>query len=137
MRIRYMKNQLRALIVDDSDLSRFMTGTIIGKAFSYDEAENGIAGVRMYQQAVESGVPYDVVFMDVVMPEMGGKEAVRKIRVYESGAGHEATPIIMISASEMIDDIEGLVHGLMRKPTSRALMNDLLQNIFKGKIDPI
>ncbi|MEI6206999.1 MAG: response regulator [Desulfuromonadales bacterium] len=132
-----METRLKALIVDDSELSRLMTGTIIGKVFSYDEAENGLEGISMHHKAVESGMPYDIIFMDVVMPEMDGKEAVRKIRDYEATIGIENKPIIMISASEMLGDIEGLVNGLLRKPSSRALLNELLQNIFKGKIDPI
>jgi CheY-like chemotaxis protein len=132
-----MENRLKALIVDDSELSRLMTGTIIGKVFSYDGAENGIEGVRMHQKAVESGMPYDIIFMDIVMPEMDGKAAVKEIREYEAGISQAKVPIIMLSASEMLGDIEGLVHGLLRKPGSRALLNELLQNIFKGKIEPI
>ncbi len=129
-----MEPRLKALIVDDSELSRCMTGTIIGKVFSYDEAVNGRDGVAMHRKAVENGTPYDIIFMDIVMPEMDGKEAVRKIRDYESANGLEAKPIVMISASEMLGDIEGLVNGLFRKPTSRDLMNELLQNIFNGTI---
>jgi hypothetical protein len=51
--------------------------------------------------------------------------------------GLERKPIVMISASEMVDDIADLVNGLMRKPTSSKLMNELLQEIFEGNIDPI
>ncbi|MFZ4855674.1 MAG: response regulator [Desulfuromonadaceae bacterium] len=132
-----MGTRLKALVVDDSELSRCMTGTVIAKGFSYDEAENGLDAVSMYQKAVVSGMPYDIIFMDVIMPEMDGKEAVRKIREYEATMGLERKPIVMISASEMIDDIAGLVNGLMRKPTSSKLMNELLQEIFKGNIEPI
>jgi two-component system chemotaxis response regulator CheY len=132
-----MGTKLKALVVDDSELSRCMTGAVINKVFSHDEAENGLVAVNMYQKAVVSGMPYDIIFMDVIMPEMDGKEAVRKIREYEVTTGVQKKPIIMISASEMIDDIEGLVNGLMRKPTSKKLLNDLLQQIFKGNIELI
>ena len=132
-----METRLKALIVDDSELSRCMTGTIIGKVFSFDEAENGKDGVAKHRKAVESGTPYDIIFMDIVMPEMDGKEAVRRIREYETSQNLETKPIIMISASEMLGDIEGLVSGLFRKPTSKELMNELLQNIFNVTISPI
>lgn len=132
-----MGTRLKALIVDDSELSRCMTGLVIGKVFLFDEAENGLEGFSMYRTAVESGAPYDIIFMDVIMPEMDGKESVRKIREYEAEMSSDKKPIVMISASEMIDDIEGLVNGLLRKPSSRDLMNELLQKIFAGNIDPI
>ena len=126
-------NKLKALIVDDSIFIRQMTGVMIDKIFLYDEAENGVIAVRKHQEAVELGVPYDVIFMDIVMPEMDGKTAVRKIREYEANAGLENKPIIMISASEPIDDIEDLVNGLIRKPVSRPALNELLQDLFQQK----
>jgi two-component system chemotaxis response regulator CheY len=129
--------KLKALVVDDSELSRQMTGIIISKVFAFDEAENGLVAVDKYRQAVGLEAPYDLIFMDIVMPEMDGKEAVRQIREYEAKIGREKAPIIMISASERIDDIESLVNGLLRKPPSRTLLNELLQDIFKGSIDPL
>jgi CheY-like chemotaxis protein len=127
-------SKLKALIVDDSEFSRQITGVIIKKIFEYDEAEDGLVAVEKYRQAVALGAPYDIVFMDVIMPEMDGKKAVRKIREYEASIGQEKCPIIMVSASEAIDDIESLVNGLLRKPASRQLLNELLQDIFKGNI---
>ena len=129
-----METRLKALIVDDSEMGRCMTGAIVGKVFSFYEAENGKDAVTMYRVSVENKTPYDIIFMDIVMPEMDGKEAVRMIRRYEADNNLGNTPIIMISASEMLDDIEELVSGLFRKPTSRVLMNELLQKIFKGTI---
>jgi CheY-like chemotaxis protein len=129
------KAKLKALIVDDSEFSRQITGVIINKVFAYDEAEDGSVAVEKHRQAVELGAPYDIIFMDIIMPEMDGKKAVRQIREYEESIGQEKSPIIMISASERIDDIESLVHGLLRKPASRPLLNQLLQDVFKGNID--
>lgn len=129
------KTKLKALIVDDSEFSRQFTGVIINKIFAYDEAEDGLVAVKKYQQAVQLGTPYDIIFMDIIMPEMDGKKAVRQIREYEASVGQENSPIIMISASEQIDDIESLVTGLLRKPASRPLLNQLLQDVFKGTID--
>ena len=120
--------------MDDSEISRLITARVIGKVFVYDEAENGLIAVRKYQEAIELGAAYDIVFMDVVMPEMDGKEAVRKIREHEKNIGRPKVPIIMVSASEMLGEVEGLVNGLLRKPTSRPLLNEMLQELFKGKI---
>ena len=111
----------------DSDFIRQFTGAIINKVFAYDEAEDGFIAVEKHQQAVKSGTPYDIIFMDVIMPEMDGKKAVRQIREYEASIGEGNVPIIMISASEVIDDIESLVNGLLRKPLSRPSLNELLQ----------
>jgi PAS domain S-box-containing protein len=125
---------LRALIVDDSSISRRITGRFVSKVFSCDEAENGLEAVSKYQEAVESGSHYDVVFMDVVMPEMDGKEAVHKIREFEDDQKLQRVPIIMVSASEMLDGIEELVSGLLRKAVTKQSLDTMLQEIFHGKI---
>jgi two-component system chemotaxis response regulator CheY len=125
---------LRALIVDDSTISRRITGRFVSKVFSSDEAENGLVAVSKYQEAVESGSPYDVVFMDVVMPEMDGKEAVHKIREFEDEQKLHNVPIIIVSASEMLDGIEELVSGILHKAVKKESLNAMLQDIFKGKI---
>ena len=129
--------KLRALVVDDSGLSRRIVGSVIAKAFSYEEAENGLIALQKYQEAVESGAPYDIVFMDVIMPELDGKEAVRKIRIYEESLAIQKVPIIMVSASEMVDEIEELVDGLLRKAVKKSLLDPMLQEIFHGKIAPL
>jgi CheY-like chemotaxis protein len=129
------KVKLKALVVDDSEFSRQITSMVIRKIFNCDEAEDGLVAVKKHREAIDSGAPYDIIFMDIIMPEMDGKKAVRRIREYEESIGQEKSPIIMISASEPIDDIETLVHGLLRKPASRPLLNVLLQDVFKGNID--
>ena len=129
--------RLKALIVDDSEMSRRITGRIIAKAFNCEEAENGLIAVDKYREAVESGDPYDIVFMDIIMPEMDGKDAVRKIREYEEGVDLQRVPIIMVSASEMIDEIEELVSGILRKAVSKQSLNSMLLDVFKGKIAPL
>ena len=131
------ENELRALIVDDSEMSRRITARIIAKVFRYDEAENVLIAVHKYQEAIEQGTPYDIVFMDIIMPEMDGKEAVRSIREYEASSGIMRVPIIMISASEMITEIEELVSGLLRKAVNKQTMDAMLQKLFDGKIAPL
>jgi two-component system chemotaxis response regulator CheY len=132
-----LEPRLRALIVDDSNISRRILAKVVEKVFHFDEAENGLIAVAKFQDAIEAGSPYDIVFMDIIMPEMDGKEAVRKIREYEVSLGREESPIIMVSASEMLDEIKGLVNGLLRKPTSKPLLNEMLQKLFKGQIEPL
>ena len=132
-----MESPLRALIVDDADMSRRITRRIISKVFICDDAENGLIAVSKYREAIESGAPYDVVFMDIVMPEMDGKEAVKTIRELETKLGVERTPIIMVSASEMLDEIDELVNGLLRKAVTRQSLNSLLFPLFDGRMEPL
>ncbi len=125
-----MVSELRALIVDDSDLSRLIVAAAISPVMQVTEAENGLVAVRKFQDAVKTDVLFDIIFMDVIMPEMDGKEAVKMIREFEENQGLERIPIYMVSASEGLEGIEDLVNGLLRKPASRTLLNEIVQKHF-------
>mmetsp|Transcript_4384 Transcript_4384/g.7478 ORF Transcript_4384/g.7478 Transcript_4384/m.7478 type:complete len:196 (+) Transcript_4384:203-790(+) len=71
----------RALVVDDSRFNRRMLGRTIETFFTdVDFAENGLEAVNMVRIAVEAHNAYSIIFMDSMMPVMGGIEATSKVR---------------------------------------------------------
>jgi CheY-like chemotaxis protein len=71
----------RALVVDDSKFNRKILGKTIEVFFSdIDFAENGLEAINMVTIALESNNDYSIIFMDSMMPVMGGIEATGKIR---------------------------------------------------------
>ena len=91
------------LIVDDEARIRSLIAKYAAfEGYSTDEAENGM-------QAVEKcrGKKYDLIIMDVMMPELDGYSAVREIRKTQT------TPVIMLSArGEEYDRIHGFEIGV-------------------------
>ena len=91
------------LIVDDESRIR----TLIGKyaafeGYQVEEAENGMQAVEMCRKK-----HYDLIIMDVMMPELDGFSAVREIRKTEN------VPVIMLSArGEEYDRIHGFELGI-------------------------
>jgi len=112
-----MAETTRVLVVDDNaDLLETLSLILRRRGFSVDTAENGAAAVAKFRQG-----RYDVILMDIVMPEMNGVEAFRKIREMSPGV----TVILMTAYSE--DELikvalhEG-VHRVVHKPLSIDLM---------------
>ena len=93
----------KILIVDDEAQIR----TIVGKygaieGYTVDEATNGFEAIEMVKRGA-----YDLVIMDVMMPELDGFSAVREIRKFSN------LPIIMLSArTEEYDRINGFEIGI-------------------------
>lgn len=88
---------LRILLVeDDENLIEMLELTFDGREFVLDVARNGLEGV---EKAVSTHP--DLVLMDVVMPEMDGCEAARRIR-----AKAKDIPIFFLTAKSMEQDIQ-------------------------------
>ena len=110
---------MRVLAAEDNKTNRLVFSKMV-KAFEIDLkfAENGFEAVEFYQ----SFEP-DIVFMDISMPGMDGKEATSKIREIEKGTGRHV-PIVAMTAHAMDGDKEGIIAaGLdhyLTKPLRKA-----------------
>ena len=92
------KRSAHILLAEDNPVNRKVAERMLTKAgYSVDVANNGLEVLR----ALESGVQYHVVLMDVQMPEMDGFEATAAIRRDERWRG---VPIIAITAHAMKGD---------------------------------
>lgn len=78
---------MRILIVDDSKYQRFLVQSNLSDYGACDEAHDGVQGVEMFKQAMEEGHPYDLVVMDILMPNMDGHTALRQIIAMQEAAG--------------------------------------------------
>jgi signal transduction histidine kinase/DNA-binding response OmpR family regulator len=115
---------LRVLVVEDNQVNQLLVTTILAKAGMRAEvAANGVEAV----QAVHDR-SFDVILMDMQMPEMDGLEATRRIR--QLGAIGKAVPIIAMTANAMQEDrrrcLESGMNDFVAKPIDSA---ELLRKI--------
>jgi CheY-like chemotaxis protein len=80
-------------------------------------AENGAEAVRMF--SAEPGL-YDMILMDVQMPEMDGYEATRRIRALDDPRAR-AVPIIAMTANVFREDIERCLQAGMNDHLGKPL----------------
>jgi signal transduction histidine kinase/HAMP domain-containing protein/CheY-like chemotaxis protein len=97
----------RVLVVDDDDRNAFaLTRALESQGMHVDTAENGREALERLRAAAP---PYDLVLMDIMMPEMDGHEATRRIRQLPE---HHDLPIITLTAKAMREDrAESLTAG--------------------------
>ena len=91
----------RVLVAEDNMVNQKLAKRILEKMGCYvDVVANGIEAVQAAAQ-----LPYDLVLMDMQMPEMDGLEAAATIRTNEQGTGRHL-PIIALTANAMEGDRE-------------------------------
>ncbi len=112
--------KINVLVVDDNQINRLLINKVMLKwGANADFAENGLQAIDM----LESNRNYDVVLMDVYMPEMGGVEATRVIRSKQESYFQEI-PIIALTASILNSE---------RVEIEDAGMNDYIVKPFDPK----
>jgi two-component system chemotaxis response regulator CheY len=95
---------MRALIVEDDFTSRLLLQTFISKYGECHVAVNGKEAVAAFRASLADAKPYDVICMDVMMPEMDGRTAVSEIRALEEAGGTFSTRGVKIIMTTALDD---------------------------------
>jgi signal transduction histidine kinase/CheY-like chemotaxis protein len=116
---------LRVLAAEDNRTNRLVFSKMVKETgIDLTFAENGHEAVAAYQSA-----PPDVIFMDISMPGMDGKQATRAIRQIEAQTGAHV-PIIALTAHAMDGDKQEILsHGLdhyLTKPLSKVAIHRAL-----------
>lgn len=98
--------RLRMLLVEDDFASRLLLQTFLSRNGECHVAINGREAVEAFRSALERGQSYDLVCMDIMMPEMDGREAVRHVRALEEAQGVLSTNGAKIIMTTVVSDIK-------------------------------
>ena len=108
----------RVLLVEDIDINRLIFIELMAHTMlEIDEAVDGLDAIKKFT-ATEPGY-YDLVLMDVQMPNMGGYEATRSIRALERPDAE--IPIIAMTANAYRDDIEDALAAGMNEHLAKPI----------------
>lgn len=120
----------RVLLAEDNELNAEITMAILeGMGIHTERAEDGMVCVEMLQNA-EAGY-YDLILMDIQMPNMDGYEAAKKIREMTDTA-KSAIPIVALTANTFEEDkkksFEAGMNGHLAKPIDISKLQEMLRD---------
>lgn len=122
---------MNVLVVDDNVTSqKFLQDMLASFSFKVTVAGSGPNALEMLENAAEHS-PYDLVLMDLVMPEMDGIEATKCIRAHQK---LHQIPIVMMTAfgrEEVMQQAgKSGVNAFLIKPVKESLLFDTIMEVF-------
>lgn len=118
-----MKN-IRVLVVEDSrTMQAFLLNLLKKEGYDVVLAQDGEAGVHVFQQSLVDGEPFDIVMTDIVMPGLSGLEVLKRIKTLN----HDTIVVVLTSDANVDTAIEALNSGannfLHKPPNSEEILN--------------
>jgi signal transduction histidine kinase/DNA-binding response OmpR family regulator len=121
---------IRVLLVEDNPVNQMVAAALLERrGIDVVVAGNGREGVETFRRQ-----PFDLVLMDIQMPEMDGFEALAAIRTLEQGTGRH-TPVVALTAHAMKEDRDRCLAAGMDAHLSKPLEATKLYEIIGGVLD--
>ena len=127
---------MKILLAEDDYASRRFTTKLLSKYGEVDAVVDGEEAVAAFEMAAEDGEYYDLVCLDIMMPNTDGVEALAKIREMEDKmriADEDRANIIMISALSEMNYVKGAFElgsdGYAVKPLDTEKFEEVLSKL--------
>jgi two-component system chemotaxis response regulator CheY len=112
---------MRVLIVEDEFTSRKLLWALLADFGDCDTARDGVECVEMFSRAISERNPYDLVCMDIMMPNMDGHQALKEIRAIEQEQGIKPADEIKVVMVTALNDPKTVVKAYYKGGASAYL----------------
>jgi two-component system chemotaxis response regulator CheY len=130
---------LKSLVVDDEYVSRNKLAKIMETLGSCDAVESGREAVEAMGEAWRKGEPYDLVLLDIGMPDMDGTAVLYEIRRIETEKGisnEKRSKVLMVTSKSdkdtIVTSVQAGCDGFIVKPINRDLIISKLKSVGLG-----
>ena len=105
---------MRILVVEDDFVSRKLLQKLLGHYGECDIAVDGKEAIDAFTMAVEEGKPYDLISMDIMMPNVDGQQALKEIRQIEKNRSIPVNKEVKVIMTTALDDPKNVVESLYK-----------------------
>ena len=123
---------MRFLVADDDVSSGRLFRIYLEDMGEVVLAEDGQEALRLFEEALDLGNPFDGVVLDMLMPRADGAEVLEGIRTLESSRGLKPVPVVVISALDQEEVEEAMVRDPMGAMVQKPVLKGALIGALKG-----
>jgi CheY-like chemotaxis protein len=129
---------LSILVAEDNEINALLMRSLLTRlGHQAVITTNGEEALESWLAAKSAGAPYDLVLMDIQMPQLDGIETTRRIRSLEAGQPGRQTPILALTANTLVEDryacFEAGMDGFLIKPLDREKLADALAGLAASR----
>ena len=125
-----LPNKPRVLIAEDHDINQELIVALAHRAgVDPTLARDGAEAIAMVEEATRLGQPFEMVLMDIQMPNVDGLEATRWLRA--SGHSPEVLPIVALTANAYAEDIQACAAAGMQAHLAKPILINDLKTVFR------
>jgi DNA-binding response OmpR family regulator len=127
----YLRSEKRILLIEDNLMTHFATKELLTHAgFNVDGACDGTDGLSLYVY-----YKYDLVLLDIGLPDINGFEVARKIRAFEHSRNKTPVEIIALTATPDEYPLQLFTAAGINRVFNKPINTDSLDPIFTDKAD--
>ena len=129
---------LSILVAEDNQINALLIRSLLGRLGHHAViTTNGAEALESWLSAKSAGTPYDLVLMDIQMPQLNGIETTKRMRALEAGEPGHRTPILALTANTLVEDryacFEAGMDGFLIKPLDREKLADALTGLIASR----
>jgi PAS domain S-box-containing protein len=129
---------LSILVAEDNEINALLIRSLLSRLGHHAViATDGEAALESWLAAHAAAAPYDLILMDIQMPQLDGIETTKRIRAYEAEQSGRRTPILALTANTLVEDryacFESGMDGFLIKPLDREKLADALAGLAASR----
>jgi CheY-like chemotaxis protein len=129
---------LSILVAEDNEINALLMRSLLTRLGHHAViTTNGEEALESWLAAKSAGTPYDLVLMDIQMPQLDGIETTKQIRAREAGQAGRRTPILALTANTLVEDryacFEAGMDGFLIKPLDREKLAEALAGLAASR----
>jgi CheY-like chemotaxis protein len=129
---------LSILVAEDNEINALLMRSLLTRLGHHTViTTNGEEALESWLSAKSAGAPYDLVLMDIQMPQLDGIETTKRIRAREAGQSGRQTPILALTANTLVEDryacFEAGMDGFLIKPLDRDKLAEALAGLAASR----
>jgi PAS domain S-box-containing protein len=129
---------LSILVAEDNEINALLMRSLLTRLGHHAViTTDGEAALESWLAAKSAGSPYDLVLMDIQMPQLDGIETTKRIRQREAAEPGRRTPILALTANTLVEDryacFEAGMDGFLIKPLDREKLAEALAGLAASR----